>query len=564
METYFLFIVKATLTLSVFYLAGLLLFRNNTRFAVYRVYLLSSILISLAMPFNKVSFRTPEPSVQVMAPVAILHETIDSRELIETPKAKPQESASIESTVNWPDVANSAYWVIVCLLIARVLYSFFNLAISFSKSEKERLGRYTIIYMPYNGISYSFFHWIFISAENKANTEKKNIIQHEIVHASQYHSVDVLLVELLTAVMWFNPIVWLMRKSIRQLHEYLADEGVVNAGTNILEYQALLVNQVAGDRLISLPSGFNQSLIKKRLTMMTKIKSDQRSVYRLLIMVPLTGLAFAALSFTNDPEVQQSSETKSLVEKTEQTSYLSNIVRTQTPASKDTTRNAKGKSKADKKTSENSNIAPPPPPLVSPPPPPAPEMVTAIAPTNMNVLYLGIDNPLSIAVSGVPSDRLFVTSTNGIVRREGSKYIATPQQIGSAIIQVFAEVNGEKVATGSMEFRVKDIPEPLANIAGIIAGPISKKVLLEQKTVNVIIASFDFDVQFTVTGFKVSATIHGFVREVSSKSSKITEEQKNLFQELSVGDKLYIEDIKAVGPDGKIREMPPIPLTIKE
>lgn len=577
METYFLFIIKAALTLSVFYLAGIVLFRNNTRFSVYRFYLLSSILIALAMPLNKVSFRAPEPTVQIMAPNAMPVEIAASKEVLVNPQSIPLESPSMVSTVNWLEIGDMVYWIIVCLLIAKVLFNLLNLAISFAKSDKEQLGRYTIIYLPYSGISYSFFHWIFISAENKGNTEKKNIIQHEIVHASQYHSIDVLLVELLSAVMWFNPIVWLMRKSIRQLHEYLADEGVVNSGTNVLEYQTLLVNQVAGDRLISLPSGFNQSLIKKRLTMMTKMKSDKQTGYRLLMMIPLTGLAFVALSFANKPEVQQPSDAKSFVEKTEQISNLNNAVQNLQPASKDTTRNAKGKSKSDKKTSDNSNIAPPPPQIApppppqpaSPPPPPVPEtmiksLVTAIAPTKMNVLYLGADNPLSIAVSEVPDSKLTVTISNGTIRKEGAGYIANPGQLGSAIIQVFAEVNGKKVPTGSMEFRVKPIPDPLANIAGRIAGPISKKKLLEQKAVNVSISNFDLDIQFKVTGFKMSATIKGFVNEYVSKSDKITEEQKSVIRGMSVGDKLYFEDIKAVGPDERIRQMPTIALTIEE
>lgn len=182
----------------------------------------------------------------------------------------------------------------------------------------------------------------------------------------------------------------------------------------------------------------------------------------------------------------------------------------------------------------------------------------------MNVLYLGADNPLSIAVSEVPDSKLTVTISNGTIRKEGAGYIANPRQEGSAIIQVFAEVNGEKVLTGSMEFRVKPIPDPLAKIAGRKAGPISKKKLLEQKTVDVFISNFDLDIRFTVTGFKVSTTIQGFVQEVTSESNKITEEQKSLFQKLSVGSKVYFEDIKAVGPDGRLRQLPIIALTIEE
>jgi hypothetical protein len=126
-----------------------------------------------------------------------------------------------------------------------------------------------------------------------------DIIKHESVHASQYHSVDLIIVELLSAVMWFNPLIWMIKRSVQSVHEYLADEGVLNAGTDKLRYQALLINQVAEESLICLSSGFNNSLIKKRMIMMNKIKSNAGSKLSILALLPLAAVLFFAGACVN-------------------------------------------------------------------------------------------------------------------------------------------------------------------------------------------------------------------------------------------------------------------------
>lgn len=110
---------------------------------------------------------------------------------------------------------------------------------------------------------FSFFGWIFIPGDCLKDEESGNIIIHEGIHASQYHSADNILVELTAALMWFNPIVWMMKRSVHLLHEYLADEGTLGRGIDRLRYQSLLLNQVAEGSLISLSSSFNNSLKKE-------------------------------------------------------------------------------------------------------------------------------------------------------------------------------------------------------------------------------------------------------------------------------------------------------------
>jgi hypothetical protein len=138
------------------------------------------------------------------------------------------------------------------------------------------------------------------------------MILHEKIHASQYHSVDIILAELVTAIMWFNPVVWLVKKSMLQVHEYLADEGVLSAGFDRLNYQTLLVNQLIEEKAIVLSSNFS-SLIKKRMIMLKLDKTRQKSRFKILSLIPISLALFMAIAFLNGlmPNPVQA-ETKSL------------------------------------------------------------------------------------------------------------------------------------------------------------------------------------------------------------------------------------------------------------
>jgi gliding motility-associated protein GldM len=188
-----------------------------------------------------------------------------------------------------------------------------------------------------------------------------------------------------------------------------------------------------------------------------------------------------------------------------------------------------------------------------------------VSPTKMNVLYIGVDNPISISVSGIPSDRIFASSTNGIIKRSGNGWIAIPRQPGNALIEVSADVygDGKKKNMGAMEFRVKNIPDPIGKVAGRKGGIIDKGTLQAQMVVNADLENFEFDAKFTVTEFTVSANVRGFNQEEPSKSFKITSAQRDIISNLKKGEKVYFDNIKAVGPDGKPRDLPTVSFKIQ-
>ena len=179
-----------------------------------------------------------------------------------------------------------------------------------------------------------------------------------------------------------------------------------------------------------------------------------------------------------------------------------------------------------------------------------------VAPTKMNVFYLAVDNPVEVSVAGVQPDKIDISVTNARHIKKGDTYIIRPIRPGNAFVIVYANIEGKKKEMGRKEFRVKTVPDPYAMVNGQKGGVISQSVLLAQLGVVADMGpSFDFDLKFTVTEFTVSAVVQGFVREYTSKSNRFTPEQLNLIKNLNRGNNVYIQDIKAVGPDGATRHL---------
>jgi len=191
-----------------------------------------------------------------------------------------------------------------------------------------------------------------------------------------------------------------------------------------------------------------------------------------------------------------------------------------------------------------------------------------VSPTAMNVLYQGIQNPLDISVPGVGSDKLTVRMTNGDIKRGRYKdyrgeYIAQPRTVGqNADIIVSANIDGKVQTFPPVEFRVRRLPDPEARFANMKEGNVLRSVAAAQQVVTAVLENFEFDLTYTVTGFTVSVNDKGFEITAESNNNRLTDKQKSLIGNLRAGQKLIIEKIKAVGPDGRTRDLNPIILKI--
>ncbi|MGD2035449.1 MAG: GldM family protein [Bacteroidales bacterium] len=497
METYFYYIFLSAICLTVFYFVIRIIPVSWIAFRVIRFYILTAILISLLLPFTPFQIVLPERPDKAAEdvnsePVMVSGtETGDRVNLI---------SGSYEPKVSWYKNRNvrrtfvSLYFIVSGILCLRLLLGLIKIILIWYRADRIKHGTSIIHQTSSVNNSFSFFRWIFVNSDGKTSEEIKNIIAHESIHVSQFHSTDNILAELLTAVMWFNPVLWMMRKTLQQLHEYLADEGVLLMGISEPAYKALLVNQVAEERLIAFSSGFHSSLIKKRLIMMTKPKFDPGAGLKILVLVPVAAILLFGVACVN------------------------------------------GKLNRDRST------------------------VTAIAPVKMNVMYLGLDNPVEIAVSGYDPSEIEIEVDNGRIEGREGKYIIRPYRPGTLKIEVFA--NGRQIK--SSVFRVKTVPNPVAKVGGKNGGTISKEELLKAGRVYVEMENFDFDLSFEVVSYVMSATVPGTyrVREEISRSETFSRSQEDLIRSLLKNQKLMIEEIKVKVPDGSIRKLGSIVFTI--
>jgi len=179
------------------------------------------------------------------------------------------------------------------------------------------------------------------------------------------------------------------------------------------------------------------------------------------------------------------------------------------------------------------------------------ESQTIISPTKMNVLYIGVDNPIEISMSGVGPDKIQASMTNGTITRSGNEWIAKPAASGNSTITATATVDG-KATKGDMLFRVKMLPTPIAKIGGRAGGNIEKNVLAGQQGVNAELEDFLFDLRFVVTQFNIRVNTTQGERNELSSSPSFTDRQKSLINGLTKGARISVTDIKARGPAGVV------------
>lgn len=194
-----------------------------------------------------------------------------------------------------------------------------------------------------------------------------------------------------------------------------------------------------------------------------------------------------------------------------------------------------------------------------------------ISPTKMNVLYKDLENPISVSVPGVPNDKLSVSCTNGIVREVEDGWIVEPSELDylgeNTYVNVSADFNGKIRKMGEMRFRVKKVPDPVAQVAQMNSGTIDRERLRAQVGIFAKLEDFDFELAFEVTSFDMTVPSGGGeTRTESSNSYRFNDIQTQILNNLGAGDRVWIENIKAKiagNDDDAERQLSPILLTVQ-
>jgi gliding motility-associated protein GldM len=188
----------------------------------------------------------------------------------------------------------------------------------------------------------------------------------------------------------------------------------------------------------------------------------------------------------------------------------------------------------------------------------------SVSATQMNVFYIGVDNPVSISAGGVSPDQISATISNGTIARSGNAWVVRPTTRGKAMVTVNAKLGDRMKGMGSVEYRVKDVPDPVAFIANSNGGVVNRDNLLAAGgIIPRMPADFEFNLNFVITSFKFSGISKGDVVDIPGNGNTLTNQMREFIKGVRRGQKVFFEDIYAKGPDGKNRKLNSIVITIQ-
>lgn len=291
MQTLFEYMIKITAVYAAAWLFYWLLLSRLTSYKSNRFYLLTAGLFAFIIPLLRLDyFVTPQ--------------TISTSGIINNVPSIP-----VNAFAYMPDESNSPVPVVLITLFISgmivCLLHFIMQLISFRKTTANAVlihstDNIKLYHLDIDIMPFSFGRNIYVNRNRHTPAELSDIIQHEMVHAQQSHTADVIIAEFICMLNWYNPFAWLMKNAVKQNLEFLADDTVLKKGANKKSYQYLLL-KVTGHSPINIASSFKISSLKQRIYMMNKTRTSQKHLLKMLFVLPL--IAFMMLAFRNDGQM---------------------------------------------------------------------------------------------------------------------------------------------------------------------------------------------------------------------------------------------------------------------
>lgn len=453
MEEFALYLFKSVVWLAGFTLVFILFLKNERYFLLNRIYLIAGILTSFIFPLVSVHYTVVLPAVEnfnygsaISGAQIVKHSVIP-------------DFKTILSVLYFTGVG------FVVLLAIRQGRSVFR---AIKKSEVISLQPVKLLKTPEYTSAFSFFSYVFVNP-SVTDIETKEIMIHEMVHIRQKHWFDLLLVELLRIMQWFNPLVWIYVRFIRQNHEYLADEVALQQTSDPAIYKAVLLNQIVGVPVISLSNSFNYSPNKKRFYMMKNIMTSPYRKLKVLLILPV--FAFVLFAFAK-PEYKYKNADQS----------RNGIV------APDTLKHTKGMPPPPPPVPESldSKGVPPPPPPSSidelPASPPPPDLSKIINKDGTTPLYV-VDGVIVTEAEAKLIDPTTIESVN-VLKSSSTKY---GKKGVNGVVEITLKKNAASKQSSSPQVKTDSGKSPLVIIDGKImnidANTIDPKTI---KSINVL------------------------------------------------------------------------------
>ncbi len=306
------FVFESGISLIIFTLVYLLFLRKETFFVLNRLYLLAAVLFSVLLPFIHFQANSALPSV-MLGEVTVT--AMRYQNLLQTVTVYGTRlSGAFEQTIRSIGVIRLIYLSGTAIFLLLFLYRLLQITSLILNNESEQKNVIRIVKIDRDTAPFSFFNFVFVNRNNLDSPGMKEMVAHETEHVRQGHSFDVVFLELLTILQWFNPFIWLLKRSVRENHEFLADHGVLKPGISSAAYRLLLLGSSFEQQPV-IANNFNYSLTKIRIKMITRIKSPKTATLKLSLGLIVS--AALLMSFAFDKEQYTIPDSKTVAQPTE-------------------------------------------------------------------------------------------------------------------------------------------------------------------------------------------------------------------------------------------------------
>ncbi|MEE4259504.1 MAG: M56 family metallopeptidase [Bacteroidales bacterium] len=309
MDFLFIYLIKSSLSLTILYVSYEFFFRKEAYFKFSRYFLLFTLLVVIIIPLIPYNATQIVSVASLQLSEVIIRSGIPSFTLDEVVIRGQSPSGTLIDF-------NSFYTILFIVYIAGVLFKSLQFIFRLlqirrlvSRSKTLELDGLIFVLTKKGSPTFSFMNWIFIDRELfKKKEEIEGIISHERIHSQQGHTYDLIIAEILTIIQWFNPLAYLLKKTIKENHEYITDHEVIENYQSMEAYQLLLVHHSSGIRSNVLTHNFSYSLLKRRLHMMRKSKHPLRFALGMLFIATTMVVIFFACSSPDKKQVDPTGE----------------------------------------------------------------------------------------------------------------------------------------------------------------------------------------------------------------------------------------------------------------
>lgn len=291
MNSFVNYLIESGISLSLFALIYFLILRKETFFNVNRWFLLVSVVFSAVLPLLHIPFYAAQPTVLEEVTVTPYVNLLSTITVYGTGFTTEAEHFVLSySLLGYIYLAGVIFFAIkLCVQIIQI----FRLIV---RNDVVTEGNMKLVFLDREMSPFSFLNYVFVSKNLHETKGWEKMLEHEQQHIRQGHTFDVLMLEIIAIVQWFNPFFWMFRRALRENHEFLADQAVISQGTAPSWYKQILINQYVGDQIV-IANNFNHSLIKTRIKMMSRIKSKKITYAKILLGVVLAGSLTASFAF---------------------------------------------------------------------------------------------------------------------------------------------------------------------------------------------------------------------------------------------------------------------------